>query len=92
MYDEIVLKQAINDSEVKRETVFAEIDSITQNEFNVAGQNGIKASYKFTVYKFEYGNQTDIEYAGIRLTVYRTYSIPDTDKIELYTAERIGKR
>lgn len=71
-------------------TVFAEVDPVGRDEFNAAGQMGMKAEYKFTVWAAEYDGQDEIEYDGKRLSIYRTYGARRDDKMELYTAERAG--
>lgn len=69
-------------------TVYAEIRSVGRDEFNAAGQMGMKASYQFKVWLSEYDDQDEVEYNGKRYSIYRTYE--NKDKIELYTAERVG--
>lgn len=91
MYGEITLIEPINDEEIEKTTVYAEVCSVTQSEYVAAGKQDIKPAYKFEVWQFEYSGQTDIMYNGQRLTVYRTYQRGD-DRIELYTEERGGKR
>lgn len=73
MQEEITLCEQINDSEVEKTIIFCDVESITQSEFEAVGQKDIKPQYKFVVWSFEYSNQTEIEYNGQRLTVYRTY-------------------
>lgn len=73
MQEEITLCEQINDSEVEKTIIFCDVESITQSEFEAVGQKDIKPQYKFLVWSFEYSNQTEIEYNGQRLTVYRTY-------------------
>ena len=64
MPGEITLIEQINDTETEETTIFCEVDSITQSEFEAAGQKDIKPSYKFTVWSFEYNDQTEVEYCG----------------------------
>ena len=66
--------------------VYGNRQSVTQAEFFSAGQQGIDAKYRFTIYASEYGGQTLIEYGGIRYNVYRTYQTKE-DLIELYVSE-----
>jgi len=89
---EITLLEDIDDKEVKRISIFAEKGSITQSEYEAAGQKDLRPQYKFTVYAFEYNDETKLEYNGCEYYIYRTYQKEDSDKIELYTAERLGKR
>lgn len=77
------------DKDVKKE-VFATVDPVGRDEFEAAGQAGMKAEYKFTVWAAEYDGEDEIEYNGRRLSIYRTYGARSDDKTELYTAERAG--
>ena len=92
MPGEITLIEQINDTETEETTIFCEVDSITQSEFEAAGQKDIKPSYKFTVWSFEYNDQTEVEYCGQRLTIYRTYQRQNEERIELYAEKRLGRR
>ncbi len=73
-----------------RTTIFATVDPVGRDEFNAAGEMGMKAEYKFTVWAAEYDGQEELEYDGKRLSIYRTYGARRDDKTELYTAERVG--
>jgi len=73
-----------------RTAVFAEVDPVGRDEYEAAGQQGMKAEYKFTVWAAEYDGQEEVEYNGRRLSIYRTYGAREDDKIELYAAERAG--
>mgnify|MGYP001143288736 CR=1 FL=1 len=73
-----------------RTAVFAEVDPVGRDEYEAAGQQGMKAEYKFTVWAAEYDEQEEVEYNGRRLSIYRTYGARSDDKIELYAAERAG--
>lgn len=66
--------------------VYGNRQSITQAEFFNAGQNGIDAKYKFTVYASEYGGQTMLLYGSTYYDVYRTYQVKE-DLMELYASE-----
>lgn len=77
------------DDDVKT-NVYAEVYSVGRDEFNAAGQQGMKATHKFVVWTSEYDDQDELEYDGKRLSIYRTYQEPGKEKTELYTAERIG--
>ncbi len=71
-------------------SVFATVDPVGRDEFNAAGQMGMKAEYKFTIWAAEYDGQDEVEYNGKRLSIYRTYGARRDDKMELYVAERAG--
>ena len=71
-------------------SVYATVDPVGRDEFNSAGQMGMKAEYKFTIWAAEYDGQDEVEYNGKRLSIYRTYGARRDDKMELYVAERAG--
>lgn len=59
-----------------RREIFAQVESIGRNEYFAAGQNGIRADYRFRVFAAEYHGERECEYNGERYTIYRTYQ-PD---------------
>lgn len=69
--------------------VFAQVNSVTRQEFYEAGRNGLNPEYQFTVFHGDYDDEEILEYEGKRYGIYRTYHIPGTDYLELY-AERKG--
>ena len=71
-------------------SVYATVDPVGRDEFTAAGQMGMKAEYKFTIWAAEYDGQDEVEYNGKRLSIYRTYGARRDDKMELYVAERAG--
>lgn len=70
--------------------VLCDVDSVTLNETMIAGQNGLKAEYRFTVNRAEYNGEQYLTYLGKLYYIYRTYTPKDSDYIELYAAERAG--
>ena len=72
-----------------RVNVYAQVSSVTGNEFFDAGQNGIRPAYQFIIYDAEYDGQQDVEYNGSIYRVYRTYR-RSKDKLELYVEARPG--
>ena len=72
-----------------RQDVFANIKSVSRQEFFEAGQAGIQPQYVFTMFAPDYGGEKIVEYSGKRYAVYRTYARRD-DNIELYVEERAG--
>lgn len=72
-------------------TVFADIQSISQNEFFKAGQSGLKPQYKILIWGFEYNGETAIELDGKKYSVYRTF-LRNDEKIELYLTEKVGEK
>lgn len=70
--------------------VIASVEPIGRDEFSAAGQNGMKARYKFVVWTNEYHEEQEIEFQKRRLTIYRTYGPKADGKTELYAGERAG--
>lgn len=69
--------------------VFADVKSITRQEFYDAGQNGIQPQYVFTMFGPDYEGEKIAVFRGKRYSVYRTYARKD-DNLELYVEERAG--
>jgi SPP1 family predicted phage head-tail adaptor len=69
--------------------VYVQVDSVTQSEFFQAGANGLKPEYRFTMFRYDYDNETIVEYNNERYSVYRTY-IQRKDIIELYVTKDKG--
>lgn len=65
-------------------TVFAKKKSVRQSEFFQAAALGFKPDLTLEIYDFEYDGQELCELSGERYRIYRTYSIPGTDRTELY--------
>lgn len=70
--------------------VYGNWQSITQTEFFSAGQQGIDAKIKFTVYASEYQGQQEILYGSKYFNVYRTYKVKE-DLMELYCSEAVSE-
>ena len=64
--------------------ILCHIESIRQNEFFSAGQNGINADFVIITQFCNYNNESIIEYNGQRYGIYRTYKKNESDEIELY--------
>lgn len=75
-------------TENKKE-VYAQVDSVTRQEFFEGGRNGLNPEYRFTMFRFDYEGETIAEYGGNRYSVYRTY-IGRNDTIELYVERKGG--
>lgn len=69
--------------------VICELNSVSGTEFSQARQNGIYPQYMFTVSMFDYHNEHECEFEGVRYSIYRTY-IADDNTIELYTEVQTG--
>lgn len=69
--------------------VFAQVRSVTRQEFFDGGRNGLNPSLEFTVFFGDYAGETIIEFNSNRYSVYRTY-FSDDDYIELYVERKGG--
>lgn len=92
----IVTEKDVLDQIVEKErdpvTVFAEISSVTQTEFFNGGRLGLSPSLKATIYDFEYNGEQLVKFNGTVYSVYRTYAVNDSDRLELYLEERGGTK
>lgn len=73
-------------------TVFADINSVSQTEFFNGGRLGLQPSLKATIYDFEYNGEPIVKYNGKLYSVYRTYAVNGSDRLELYLEERGGTK
>lgn len=69
--------------------VFAQVKSVTRNEFFDGGRNGLNPQFQFTVFRGDYNGETVVIYEDKPYAVYRTY-IADEDYIELYVERQGG--
>lgn len=79
--------QQVKDTPAKRQT-YANMRSISSNEFFKAGQIGLKPSFSIKILRQEYDSEESVEINGTEYSVYRTYAKDDT--IELYLTEKLG--
>ena len=87
---ELLVKK--NQTEYEKTQVIAKVKPVGRDEFAAAGQSGYKASFMLEVWDFEYTGQTEVFMEEKKYAVYRTYGPKDSGKIELYIAERVGKK
>lgn len=73
----------------EKRTVMAEVKSITASEFFEAGRNGFKPEFRFDMFLYDYDGQKELEYNGVRYTVYRTF-MGRSDTVELYVTLKGG--
>ena len=73
-------------------TVFGEVSSVSQTEFFSGGRMGLQPSLKVTIYGFEYNNEPIVKWNGKLYSVYRTYAVNGSDKLELYLEEKGGTK
>ena len=69
--------------------VFARIASVSASEFFEGGRNGLKPSFKITLFFGDYEGEGMLTYKGKTYTVYRTYKTQN-DTLELYVEEKGG--
>lgn len=77
-------------NDVIKRDVFCRVKSVDRAEFYKAGQLGMKAAYKFTLFKGDYEDEELVIYKDIQYAIYRTYEVPDTDDMELYAKVKEG--
>ena len=75
-----------------RKEIIAEIQSISQSEFFLAGRNGLNPQLKILIYDFQYNGEEIVEVQGKRLSVYRSYKMIDSDRMELYLESKGGTK
>ena len=69
--------------------VFAQLDSVTRQEFFDAGRNGFNPAYRFTMFVADYEGEDELVYNGKSYAIYRTY-FGRNDTIELYVERKGG--
>lgn len=70
--------------------VFVDCESATRNEWTQAGRNGLNSTCVIKTQRINYSGEKIVEMDGVRYGVYRTYSPPDSDEIELYLEVKVG--
>lgn len=70
--------------------VYCKVTSVSQSEFFAGGRNGLNPEFKFQVFAGDYQDEPIVVYKGRRYAVYRTYLVPGTDRLELYTERKGG--
>lgn len=75
-------------SETRRE-IFCNVTYVSGSEFFQAGQNGIQAEFRATIFRYEYEGEDICEYKGKRYYIYRTYA-GNNDYLDIYLERRSG--
>lgn len=70
--------------------IYCKVTSVSQSEFFGGGRNGLKPELKFQIFAGDYQDEPVVVYKGRRYAVYRTYLVPGTDRLELYTERKGG--
>lgn len=90
---ELIKKEYIKDSIGQERPVetsrrlFAEVKSVTAQEFANGGRIGLKPSIVYVIWANEYQNEKTIKCDGVVYTIYRNYR-RDDGRVELYTELR----
>lgn len=77
-------------AEEKSGEIFIEVSSVSRAEFFAAGKTGLAPEFVFKTAAVNYSGESEIEYGGKRYAIYRTYSPPESDSIELYVQAKAG--
>ena len=73
-----------------RRDVFAGKKSVRQSEYFQAFAVGFKPEVVLEIYDFDYENEEFCELDGERFTIYRSYPIKNTDRVEIYLTAIVG--
>ena len=69
--------------------IFAEVVSVTSNEYFEGRQNGLSPDLRCRVSRFGYNGEKTVSYNGKRYSVYKTYE-SDNNYVDLYCEEELG--
>lgn len=72
-----------------RRSVLCGLKSVSRSEFYNAASKGLRPEAVFVVNKYEYDDETEVEFEGKRYEVMRTYPV-DFEDIELTCKRVIG--
>lgn len=79
----------VYESTIEKRKVFAQIDSVSGNEWFEGGRNGLNPELRLRMRSADYQGEQIAEYNGVEYEIYRTY-IARNDFIDLYVQRRIG--
>lgn len=89
IYKKDSIGQAIPDGET-RLGIFVSEESVSRREWMDAGRNGLNPEHLLKTAAINYSGESEVEYEGVRYAIYRTFSPPDSDEIELYLHRKAG--
>lgn len=69
--------------------VFCQVASVSREELADAGQRGLQARRKVTVFTPDYAGEEVAELEGVRYGIYRTYMAAG-ERLELYLERKVG--
>ena len=69
--------------------IYADVQSVTRQEFFAGGRSGMNPEYMFTVFHADYHGEPIVFYDGRPYAVYRTYH-RDDDYMEIYVRREGG--
>lgn len=91
-----LIKQSVNEDELAnqnitetRRKVLCSMKSAGRNDFYAGAVHGMKPELIFSMYQFEYENESIVEFQGQKYSVIRTYST-GFKEIELTCEKVIG--
>lgn len=70
--------------------ILAEVATANRSEFFSAARAGIRADMMFVTNAVNYSDEEELEYKGVRYSIYRVYNIPESDDIEIYVKRKAG--
>lgn len=70
--------------------IYVEILSVTRSEWAAASRDGLNPAIMLRTQRLNYLGERIAELEGVRYGVYRTYTPPDSDLIEIYLEEKAG--
>ncbi|KGL45060.1 hypothetical protein EP56_05745 [Listeriaceae bacterium FSL A5-0209] len=73
-----------------KNTILCEKLPVSRAEFYTAGANGMKPTLILKVHGFEYDNEAELLFDGVRYNIIKTYS-PDFEEIELTCQVAMGR-
>lgn len=69
--------------------VFCAVSSITANERESAGREGIEAAYRVKIFRYDYQKEERAKLDNVEYSIYRTY-IDKGELIDLYLGKKAG--
>lgn len=76
-------------TERREREVFAQVDSVTRDEFFEGGRNGLNPELKFRMFLGDYEDERELIYKNKHYGIYRVY-FGRNDTVELYCERKGG--
>lgn len=74
----------------RRRAVLANVRYASRSERTEAANKGYEAEYTFTISKYEYEDEQEVEFKGKRLEILSVFLL-DLETVELTVGERVGR-